>query len=189
MNHTDLINYLIEKHNLESYCEIGVQNPEKNFSLIKAKYKIGVDPDPNAKATFCMGSDDFFKDNKDKFSLFFIDGLHHADQVKRDFENALKNLTNNGFLVLHDTLPHDEKYTTVPRETNIWYGDVYKFAMTLGQYDGIGFVTLNMDCGCTVVWKENKSKQPLLTEKTDWRTYQEIGKVLLNIIEPETFTQ
>ena len=32
----------------------------------------------------------------EKFDLIFIDGLHHADQVKRDFENSLRCLNDNG---------------------------------------------------------------------------------------------
>lgn len=193
-NHTELLNYLVKKNDLKTYVEIGVQSKEKNFDHIDCELKWGVDPDERAKVSFCMGSDKFFEIlptfNYKGFDLIFIDGLHHADQVKRDFENSLKYLNDGGFIILHDTLPDLEKYTSVPRETTMWYGDVYKFAMTLSRYDDIGFVTLNMDCGCTVIWKyEGKKRAPLLASKMDWKTYTEIGKVLLNVIDPDVFIQ
>ena len=181
-NHTELLNYLAEKYKLKSYLEIGVQNPANNFDKINAEYKLGLDPEIEYRVnqievrhnvgdmTFInvivqdklleTTSDDYFKvlggciNNKaNHYDLIFIDGYHEAEQVKRDFENSLRCLNDGGFIVIHDTLPEDEPGTRVPRETKRWWGDVYKFAMKLGQYENIDFITFDFDNGCTVVWK------------------------------------
>lgn len=160
-NHTELLNYLAAEYNLGTYLEIGVQNKANNYNKIACQVKVGVDPNVNDSEIRCMSSDDYFeavKNNKPpaSFDLIFIDGYHEAEQVKRDFENSLKCLLPRGFIVIHDTLPETEIGTRVPRETKVWWGDVYKFAMKLGQYDSIDFLTFDMDNGCTVVWKNNQ---------------------------------
>jgi hypothetical protein len=194
---TDLLNFLAEKYNLQSYLEIGVQHPEQNFDKIKCDYKASVDPDPEAKAMFCMTSDDYFKViqkgtfvyalNKEvypQFDLIFIDGLHTAEQVKKDFENALKILSPNGFIVLHDCNPEKEEHTIVPRPTERghWNGDVYKFACELGYYYK-KFNTVDIDNGCGV-W--NNAGQDILKD-TDFPmdsfdSFNTYRKQLLNLI-------
>ncbi|HXS57494.1 MAG TPA: class I SAM-dependent methyltransferase [Hanamia sp.] len=193
-HHTQLLNALIEKYNLKSYLEIGVQNPANNFDKIKCEFKVGVDPEINDTLDedymlLKKASDDFFNGKIEwaakpfYFDLIFIDGLHHADQVKRDFENSLKCLNDNGFIVLHDVLPENEQGTKVPRETKVWWGDVYKFAMTMYDY-GYEFKTFNIDNGCMVV-----SKTPIIRPihpsniKYDWQTFQMYKHVLLRIVD------
>lgn len=154
-NHTELLNYLAEKYKLLTYLEIGVQNPANNFDKIGCIGKVGVDPELTAKDVLKWTSDIYFAKHPGKltYSLIFIDGYHEEQQVKRDFENSLRCLNDGGFIVIHDTLPEDEPGTRVPRETKRWWGDVYKFAMKLGQYENIDFITFDFDNGCTVVWK------------------------------------
>lgn len=186
MTHTELLNKLIEKHNLKSYLEIGVRTTEANFDKIRCDDKRGVDPEIYGTACVIkMTSDNYFiKEPTRKFDIIFIDGLHHADQVKRDFENSLRCLNDNGFIVIHDTLPTEEITTCVPRgNQKIWFGDVYKFAMTLHSYDGIGFVTYDMDCGCTVVWKDATRRGVKSEYQNNWQTYKEVGRVLLNVVD------
>lgn len=201
-NHTELLNAIIEKYNLKSYIELGVQTPEQNFYKINVPLRLGVDPclpdlpSPQARYNLISDTSDSFFDKlssiwldrwPQKYDLIFIDGLHHADQVKRDFENSLRCLSDNGFILIHDTLPDEEQYTTVPRETRRWYGNVFAWAMTLNQYDGIGFVTFNIDCGCTLVWKmPEKKAAPKLTDEMNWETYKSIGNVLLNVTNEVT---
>ena len=189
-NHTDLLNFLIQTFDLKSYLEIGVQNPKNNFDKIKCIDKTGVDPIYVRGDILVTTSDLFFDWNENKkFDLIFIDGLHHANQVRRDFENSLKCLNDNGFIVIHDTLPTDEKYTHVPRDSKIWFGDVYKFAMTLSEYDKIGFLTIDFDCGCTVVYKhagKNGVKHSKHT-KPNWEFFQKHKSLLLRIVSVNDF--
>ncbi len=199
-NHTQLLNYLAETFNLQSYLEIGVQDPANNFDKIKCKIKIGVDPDKYAGATCQITSDDFFKYVEGimttnckvikDYDLIFLDGLHHADQVKRDFENSLKCLSDRGFIVIHDTLPTDEKYTHVPRDSKIWYGDVYKFACSLIRYHDIDYYTIDIDCGCTVI-RHNAGVigQTEYKRINTWEDFQIYKWNYLNIISEKHFRQ
>ena len=70
---------------LESGCDNNIC-----FKSIPVINKIGVDPDRggNIKDT----SDNFFKSNKNRFNVIFIDGLHIYEQCRRDVINALKVL-------------------------------------------------------------------------------------------------
>ena len=195
-SHTQLLNALIEKYGLKSYLEIGVQNPANNFDKIVVKDKIGVDPEikecsgvsdymtgeRKSYQLFRKTSDEFFNkqwpETLPSFDLIFIDGLHHADQVKRDFENSLRCLSDNGFIVIHDVLPENEAGTIVPRETKQWWGDVWKFAFTVVDYR-LHFITYDIDNGCMVIqnkpigWNADEFvKLPTpLPEILDWNYY------------------
>lgn len=187
---TDLLNHLAEKYNLQRYLEIGVQDPAQNFNKIICKEKWSVDPNPAAKATHCETSDDFFETTSigPHYDLIFIDGLHTAEQVKKDFENALKILSPNGFIVLHDCNPEKEEHTIVPRPTERghWNGDVYKFASSVvapipGKKKKL---TVDIDNGCMVVpnfggyW---------LIDAPSWEFFNSHRKDLLNLISWEEF--
>lgn len=191
---TDLLNFLAEKYGLKAYLEIGVQVPELNFDKIKCKYKISVDPDPAARAPFCMTSDEFFNlleetnkyQGKKAWDLIFIDGLHTAEQVKKDFENALKILSPNGFIVLHDCNPLKEEHTIVPRPTERghWNGDVYKFAVSFKDSPHVH--TVDIDNGCMVI----QYKAGLKWTKVDyiaWEFFDQYRKMLLHLISWEDF--
>lgn len=181
-HHTQLLNALALKYGLNKYLEIGVQNKANNYNKIICENKTGVDPAVNDSEIRGMTSDEYFAAVNDvKFDLIFIDGLHHADQVKRDFENSLRCLSDNGFIVIHDVLPENEAGTIVPRETKVWWGDVYKFAMTIKNYDNIGFVTFNIDNGCMLVWHEPGRTGVKVPINPDWETYKSIGSVILNV--------
>lgn len=190
-NRTDLLNFLIKKYNLKRFLEIGVQNADQNFNKIECEYKVSVDPDPNAKATFCNTSDDFFNRYLVKyhpdlilFDIIFIDGLHTAEQVKKDFENALKVLSPKGFIVLHDCNPLKEEHTIVPRPTKTghWQGDVYKFASTISKEY---FFTIDIDCGTAVFSAkgiEGINKHGYLRNRPNWEIFDQNRKQLLNLI-------
>jgi SAM-dependent methyltransferase len=149
-HHSELINYIGKKINAKSYLEIGVYNRDHNFNKIDVEDKLCVDPDPNALADICTTSDEYFEKNPwRKFDLIFVDGLHHADQVKRDIINAWKALTEGGVIVVHDSNPYSEHITHVPRDNGEWTGDVYK---TIGQISSLKF-TVDFDYGCCVLRK------------------------------------
>jgi hypothetical protein len=197
MTRTDLLNHLAKKYNLERYLEIGVQNVDKNFNKVKCKIKHGVDPDrtvgrPDADDCYIIHttSDDFFEAElfREKYDLIFIDGLHTAEQVKKDFENSLKVLSPNGFIVLHDCNPLKEEHTIVPRPrpTGHWNGDVYKFACSMPKSP---FWTVDIDNGCMVI----KPEKDLFNDGIEWpqyinwRTFDTHRKELLNLISWEDF--
>lgn len=182
-HHTDLLNYLVAKHKLQSYLELGVQNPANNFLKINCDYKVGVDPEVLHAKIIPDTSDSFFYNNPEsKFDLIFIDGLHTAEQVKKDFENSLKCLSDKGFILIHDCLPTDEITTCVPRgEQKIWFGSVFKFAMHICGYDGVDFITYDFDCGCMVINKNISSKGIKCISEITWDFYQKNKRHLMNI--------
>ena len=180
---TDLINFLIKKYNLKSFLEIGCQK-NVNFNAIECKKKVSVDPDPAANATFCMTSDEYFYNNFEVFDIIFIDGLHEYQQVKKDFENSYRVISANGFIILHDCNPIGEEFTSVPRETKVWYGDVYKFAAQLGT-NWLSFKTIDMDCGCGVFMPN--TQEYALREVPTWEHFEQNRDRLLNLISWEDF--
>lgn len=191
-HHTDLLNALIEKYSLKSYLEIGVQNPANNFDKINVSFvKIGVDPEfdgdikGNGFALLKLSSDEFFEmnDNTGRFDLIFIDGLHHADQVRRDFENALRCLSEHGFIVIHDVLPTHEHGTLVPRQSKQWWGTVYKWAMNISTYPGIGYKTFNIDEGCMLVWKDVSKVANTEGYREDYNNYLNCATEAMNVTD------
>lgn len=116
-NRTEILNYLISVLDRDTvYLEIGVRNPEDNFNKINATKKFSVDPGIEYRENpvdFKMTSDAFFSSLSKgelleptiKFDVIFIDGLHLAEQVDRDIENAMKFIKEDGFVVLHDCNP------------------------------------------------------------------------------------
>jgi hypothetical protein len=199
---TDLLNFLAEKYDLQRYLEIGIQVPELNFHKIKCPSKVGVDPaiTPEFKMNagngynlFRLTSDDYFAisdKNGNKFDLVFIDGLHTAEQVKKDFENALKVLSPNGFIVLHDCSPLKEEHTIVPRPTERghWNGSCYKFAAAFWGYKNR--YTVDIDNGCMVYHTQGAPMQdvPVLNNMS-WSHFNTHRKELLNLITWDEFVK
>jgi len=179
MKRTDLLNHLAIKYDLQNYLEIGVQVKSQNFDKIVCQLKVCVDPDPMAKATFQMTSDEFFDAQiplTPKFDLIFIDGLHEAQQVEKDFHNALKILSKTGFIVLHDCNPELEVHTIVPRPKarGHWNGDVYKFAVRI-----LHAMTVNIDNGCLVY--RNSPNTVILNHDVTWEYFDKNRRTLLNL--------
>lgn len=203
-NRTDVLNHLAERYNLQRYLEIGVQDVRQNFENIVCTLKLGVDPNysyvshEGNDVVLMMTSDEFFEnpphslafDWISEFDLIFIDGLHTAEQVRKDFENALKILSPNGFIVLHDCNPLKEEHTIVPRPTvtGHWNGDVYKFAATLKGIFGYKFYTVDIDNGCGVVTRGHQPLFPVVLQDNDsWNYFDTHRKELLNLISWEDF--
>ena len=159
----DMINYFIKKNDYKSYLEIGC---DKNqiFSQISLNKKIGVDPysGGNVRKT----SDDFFRENAEKFDLIFIDGLHVYDQVKRDIINSINFLNKEGVILVHDCLPDTIGKQAVPRYKMQWNGDVWKAIVDLRQRDDLEIHTCFVDQGIGIIKKENNSSILKINKKT-----------------------
>ena len=56
----------------------------------------------NKVEIFRKTSDEFFNKNSNKFDLIYIDGNHLFEFVKRDIDNSLKFLKDNGVIILDD---------------------------------------------------------------------------------------
>ena len=75
------------------------QTPEK----IQAKVDILKKMFPSKEVCFFNSStDNFFANNTKNYDCIFIDADHTYEGVKADYENALKCVNKNGFLIFHD---------------------------------------------------------------------------------------
>ncbi|MCV6597014.1 MAG: glycosyltransferase [Mangrovicoccus sp.] len=128
------------------YFEIGM---DTGASLTLARCPaVGVDPAftlTNAQNAprhlFREKSDDFFADHARCAGLFpngidlaFIDGMHLAEFVVRDFIETEKWMRKGGVIMLDDVLPDRMEMLERDRRFNAWCGDVYKIVPILRKY-------------------------------------------------------
>ena len=126
------------------YLEIGVRS---GSSLALAGCpSIAIDPDPSAKlagprsgvALHRCTSDDFFFFNKpesfsEKVDLAFIDGMHLAELVYRDFMNVERIMSPRGVIVIDDVSPNHPMQAARTRQSQVWTGDVWRFVELLAK--------------------------------------------------------
>lgn len=156
----DVVNELLSRTKLKRYLEIGIQRGVCG-AKVKASRKVGVDPAPFEQAirhysSVCrQTSDAFFAElpRDELFDVVLVDGLHHADQVFRDVENALLHLAAGGVVVMHDCNPQSELAQRVPRETRVWNGDCWQAMVWLRQRNDLDAFTIDTDHGVGVVSK------------------------------------
>ena len=185
-----IVNNIIDRKKYETYLEIGC---DKNilFNSVKIKKKIGIDPVSGGNIR--MSSDNFFKNNQDKFDLIFIDGLHQYEQVKRDVYNSLKFLNDNGVILLHDCMPSSFMRQAPKRSSNIWNGDVWRNIVELRTLDQIDTYTIYADHGIGLILKRKNRNKLLLNiksfKKLKFKDYYENYKLFLNIVHFEDLDQ
>lgn len=170
MTRTEIIQHLIDLRGYRSYLEIGSFRNE-NFMKIIIDKKTSVDPDPDAYANYQMTSDQYFAENKDKFDIYFIDGLHQHDQVWRDIRNSLEHLNKDGIIVLHDCLPKNERmqiedFTSHQHEE--WTGDVWKAYYKAYSELQYKVQVVDTDYGCGII--DTKFIYP---EGLSWKVHME----------------
>ena len=158
----EIIQKIINKNNFKKYLEIGCDR-DQNFSKIKVESKVGVDP--LRGGTIRSTSDEFFKNNDDKFDLIFLDGLHTYNQTIKDINNSLQHLNSNGVIIIHDCLPKKIWNQIVPRMYGHWNGDVWKAIVESRTLSDIDTYTCVADHGLGVIFK--RKNRNLLNLKTN----------------------
>lgn len=196
----DLINYLIEKHGLVNYLEIGV-NDGLCIRKIKASHKDGVDPMPGSEVggmdvpeiNYPISSDDFFsfiEGHDIKYDIIFIDGLHHSIQVNKDIENSLNHLVDDGFIIMHDCNPPEYENQVVPRISGTWNGDVWKSVVKLRyKHPELEVNVVDTDWGVGIVRRgkqEIYDKVPYM-DCLNYNYFDKHREELLNIISVDEF--
>lgn len=189
---TSIINHLIHKYKFDNYLEIGVRDG-RNYDKIIAKNKTGVDPYPtkNIAGLHKLTSDNFFKVNKMKFDLIFIDGLHLEYQVDRDVEECLKILSNDGFIVMHDCNPptefHQRENYEVDGKFPPWNGTVWKsFAKLRIKKNDLSLACVDCDWGVGIIRKK-KQLNFELTGNLNFNFLDKNRVKLLNLISVINF--
>jgi hypothetical protein len=182
----EIIQETINRKNYKSYLEIGCDQDEL-FSKITIDKKIGVDP--ASGGTVRDTSDNFFKKNNTKFDIIFIDGLHEYDQVKKDINNSLIFLNDNGVIFLHDCMPMRFIYQAVPRATGLWNGDVWKNIVESRTKSEIDTYVVHADHGIGVILKKSNKKVLNLSinnfKKLKFKDYFYNYKEYLNVVYRE----
>ena len=154
MNRWEVINRIIKKYNHKTYLEIGVRTRHTydQISLIDEN-KQSIDPAYDW-VTYSMTSDEAFQSmkNNEKWDCIFIDGLHTAEQVKKDIKNSLKHLNTGGTIVCHDMLPPNEKDLSLSRCGNGWEA----FANLRISNKNLIMYVVDTDYGCGVIRRGNQ---------------------------------
>lgn len=179
INRLFLIKSIIEKIKAKSYLEIGCKD-DYVFSKIDLETKVGVDP--HSGGTLKTTSDNFFKLNRQKFDVIFIDGDHSYGQVKRDVYNSINCLNKNGIIILHDLLPTSRKDTV---QTN--HGDAWRISFDLMKEKNLLYKIVKVDWGCGVILPGSQNIKKL--KKIKYNTWDDYVKHFnrLPIITYENF--
>lgn len=181
MDKSTIINRIIKEVKGEAYLEIGTQTT-KNFRAIKCETKHGVDPAVDSPYNVQLTSDEFFAENKNKYDVIFIDGLHEAEQVRMDIINAIN--CNPKAIILHDTIPKSEEMQRVPREQRVWTGDVWRAVVGfLESNPDVDFKTYRADWGLTVIYPEGQIIQPFEVSQMTYQKFKQNEVSLLNIVD------
>lgn len=197
MLRTNILQILIDRNSYDSYLEIGLGNG-KNFENIIINKKVSVDPNTEYNAVYQDTSDNFFKDNNDKFDIILVDGLHHADQVYVDIQNSLAVLNPGGVIVCHDMNPKKEEHQVVPFNGGHWNGDCWKAFVRLRQEKGNEYLmfTVDTDEGCGIITKNDNAvlsadlyKSFNNTLLLNWENFNRNRTDWLNLLSVHDFLQ
>ena len=124
------------------YLEIGVRRGD-SLRLVACP-AIGIDPHPigaafpdNARLFRCTSDDFFFFFAKEAVTepidLAFIDGMHLAEFVYRDFLHLEPLMSPHGTIIIDDVFPNHPMQAERLRRTRNWCGDVWRFADLLAR--------------------------------------------------------
>ena len=184
MYRTKILQEIINTKGYKRYLEIGTETGWL-FNQLKVDYKVGVDPSEMAVCTHKMTSDDFFKQNKEKFDFIFIDGLHHAEQVKKDIANALKVLSKGGIIMMHDCLPSTKEMQDVPRTQKEWTGDCWKAFVYYRRRKDLKMLTIGASHGLGCIRRGRQ--EALVVENPTYEEFVKNQKTWLNLKTPGEF--
>lgn len=186
LSRTEIVQRLINLYGYQSYLEIGVDKGN-TFNYIRCPLKHGVDPRRNV-ATHSMTSDEFFATLDRNYDIIFIDGLHEAEQVKRDIKNALKHLTAGGVIVMHDCSPRNEREQQVPqpqRRMKAWTGDVWKAFVHYRRRPDLEMYVVSTNNGVGIIRRGRQ--EPLVVDDPTFVDFAHNRKAWLNLKTIEEF--
>lgn len=187
MHRWDILNRLISAFGFRRYLEIGIADGYC-FERVWCEQKVGVDPAPTGEMPHhpnivLQTSDDFFATySGPPFDLVFIDGLHLADQVRRDIENSFRLLSPEGVVVCHDMNPMLEEHQVVPQLQTEWTGDAWKALCNLrAARPDLDVFTLNTDWGCAIISRRLPRPPEFGPSELTWEFLELHRKALLNL--------
>jgi len=129
-----------------------------------------------------MTSDKFFSTLDRNYDLIFIDGLHEAEQVKRDIHNALEHLASGGVNVMHDCNPRNEKEQQVPqpqRRMKAWTGNVWRAFVYYRRRPDLEMYVVNTNNGVGII--RRGQQPPLVVDNPTFADFAHNRKAWLNL--------
>jgi hypothetical protein len=208
MQRYEAINEIITRHGFKNYLEIGVFYPDECFNQVRCGIKHSVDPgyevpEGQNPATYKFESDNFFNLLREgylnlpkdyKWDVIFIDGLHISDQVYRDFLNAKKHLSPNGYILFHDCNPpnihmaREDYYVNGKQQP--WNGTVWKAIQRIRTEFDLDFITIDDDWGigvCRLNKPASVRLSPEINPFYDYNRFSEHRNLILNLKQSEEF--
>lgn len=144
-SYLDWLLWLHDRLRPRVYCEIGVELGT-TLALARSETRaIGVDPMPRVggplprqTTVLALSSDEFFVEGHatrvlrgERVDFGFLDGLHRADQVVRDFVHLERVSRPEAVIALHDVWPLCAEVATPVQQTVFWTGDTFKALLVL----------------------------------------------------------
>lgn len=162
--------HLTQRFSYTRYLEIGC-DLNQVFDVFRNIFPHAVCVDPAKGGTVRLTSDEYFNSiagsSTEYFDLIFIDGMHEANQVYRDFTHAIDRLLPGGTIVLHDCNPQGllNLAVSMPRHPDalFWNGDVWKAAVAIRLLSDVEIVVVDIDHGVGVI-RRRANKHPLSDE-------------------------
>lgn len=150
--HRDLIAALTFALRPDFYLELGCGSLG-TISKVTAKRRVGVDVTPYKSADptieiftgSCNEYHAFFMLDPVPIDVLFIDSNHSKESVWEDFDHFYPYVKKNGYILLHDTAPADERATNAGRCGTAWQA-VMKIkqlpveVLTIVQHPGLTIV-------------------------------------------------
>jgi hypothetical protein len=191
-----VMQWLHEELRPESYVEIGVHDGHSLKLALPPTKVLGIDPCPIANHNWStptkilrMTSNELFAKHRvrefldvDRFSLAFVDGLHHFEQAIDDIFNLEHDAGPDSVIAVHDTVPLDERTSMRERSTLFYTGDVWKVIPFLKRCrPDLEFVTVRTGpSGLTLIRRLDPSRKRTVAQsevigqfqRLSWQYYE-----------------
>ena len=121
--------------------------------------------------------------------------MHLAEQVEKDIDNALKFLSKDGFIILHDCNPPSEFHASenynfkLSPSQGYWNGTTWKAFAKARKREDINSCCINTDWGLGVITKDIKLKEPSksINPFYEYNSFNNNRSEVLGLIEFEEF--
>jgi len=142
----DFLRSLHERLAPPTYLEIGIRHGD-SLALARCP-SVGIDPEFELHVElrddvrlFRETSDEYFDRDAplapfggEPVALVFVDGMHLAEFVVRDFANVERHADWSSVVVFDDIMPRSAEEASRDRRTRAWTGDVYKVLDALARH-------------------------------------------------------
>jgi hypothetical protein len=115
------------------------------------------------------------------FDIVFVDACHEYECSRRDIQDALNLVHDDGIIVLHDCLPHSQANCPPFRGnlTSWWLGMTYKaYLDILIARNDLWYCTVDTDCGCGMIRSNQKTcyyKRTIDGDEACIRAWRNVG--------------